>query len=56
MEIKNSKQFSKESRIIYYQGNALDFLCQLPDGMIQLVMTSPPIIHGKYIHCFSMAS
>jgi DNA modification methylase len=47
MEIKISEQFAKESCIIFHQGNALDFLCQLPDGIVQLVMTSPPYNLGK---------
>lgn len=47
MEIKISEQFAKESCIIFHQGNALDFLCKLPDGMVQLVMTSPPYNLGK---------
>lgn len=39
--------FSTENPITLYHGDCLDFLCQIPDQSIQLVITSPPYNIGK---------
>lgn len=45
LEIKNS--FSKENTATLYLGDCLDFLNQIPDKSIQLIVTSPPYNIGK---------
>ncbi len=42
-----SKNFDPESSIVLYQGDCLGLLKQIPDGTIQLVVTSPPYNLGK---------
>jgi adenine-specific DNA-methyltransferase len=39
--------FDPENRITLYLGDCLDFLATLPDGSVQLVITSPPYNIGK---------
>jgi adenine-specific DNA-methyltransferase len=39
--------FSKRNRITLFPGNCLDFLKQIPDNSIQLIVTSPPYNVGK---------
>lgn len=45
LEIKTS--FSKENLATLYLGDCLDFLGQIPDRSIQLIITSPPYNIGK---------
>lgn len=45
LEIKTS--FSKENIATLYLGDCLDFLSQIPDRSIQLIVTSPPYNIGK---------
>lgn len=45
LEIKTS--FSKENSATLYLGDCLDFLSQIPDRSIQLIVTSPPYNIGK---------
>ena len=45
LEIKTS--FSKENLATLYLGDCLDFLAQIPDRSIQLIVTSPPYNIGK---------
>ena len=45
LEIKTS--FSEENRVTLYLGDCLDFLRQIPDKSIQLIVTSPPYNIGK---------
>lgn len=45
MYISNS--FNSKADLILYQGNCLDILNQIPDGFVQLVVTSPPYNLGK---------
>ena len=42
-----SNQFDPTERIVVYQGDCLDFLKAIPDGALQLVVTSPPYNIGK---------
>jgi adenine-specific DNA-methyltransferase len=45
LEIKTS--FSKGNLATLYLGDCLDFLSQIPDQSIQLIITSPPYNIGK---------
>jgi len=36
--------FTPESDVVVFQGDCLDLLPTIPDGTIQLVVTSPPYI------------
>ncbi|MEA2074235.1 MAG: DNA methyltransferase [Euryarchaeota archaeon] len=45
LEIKTS--FSEENSATLYLGDCLDFLRQIPDRSIQLIVTSPPYNIGK---------
>ena len=40
-------QFSADERIVLFNGNCLDLLRNLPEGSMQLVITSPPYNLGK---------
>jgi len=39
--------FDETADVILYQGDCLDLLAQMPSGMVQLVVTSPPYNLGK---------
>ncbi|MEM3401647.1 MAG: DNA methyltransferase [Candidatus Hadarchaeales archaeon] len=41
------REFSFNNRITLYLGDCLNFLKTIPDGAIQLVVTSPPYNIGK---------
>ena len=45
--INISKKFSPTERIVVYQGDCLDLLSSIPDGVLQLIVTSPPYNLGK---------
>ena len=45
LEIKTT--FSKENNVTLYLGDCIDFLRQIPDKSIQLIVTSPPYNIGK---------
>ena len=42
-----SEHFAPDEQIVLYQGNCLDLLREVPDGALQLVVTSPPYNLGK---------
>ncbi len=42
-----SNQFAPTERIVVYPGDCLDFLKTVPDGALQLIVTSPPYNIGK---------
>jgi adenine-specific DNA-methyltransferase len=42
-----AKQFSTEKRIVVYPGDCIDLLKEIPDGALQLIVTSPPYNIGK---------
>lgn len=42
-----TNNFNKKSDIVYYNGNCLDLLHQLPDDFFKLIVTSPPYNIGK---------
>jgi adenine-specific DNA-methyltransferase len=44
-EIANT--FNQTDRIVVYSGDCIDLLKQIPDGSIQLIVTSPPYNIGK---------
>jgi len=44
---KIAKNFSTDRRIVVYPGDCLDLLKKIPEGAIQLVVTSPPYNLGK---------
>jgi len=46
-KLKINKTFSKDNLITLYLGDCLDFLKQIPDSSIQLIITSPPYNIGK---------
>ena len=46
-KLKIKKTFSKDNLATLYLGNCLDFLKQIPDSSIQLIITSPPYNIGK---------
>lgn len=41
-KINLKSQFDESADLILYQGDTLDLLSQIPDGFVQLVVTSPP--------------
>jgi adenine-specific DNA-methyltransferase len=45
--IKISNSFKPSERIVVYPGDCLDLLREIPDGSLQLVVTSPPYNIGK---------
>ncbi len=49
MSIQNklSKTFTPTDPIVVYQGDCLELLAQIPNGTLQLVVTSPPYNIGK---------
>src|SRR3990170_365755 len=42
-----SSQFDPAADFILFEGNCLDLLSQIPDGLVKLVVTSPPYNLGK---------
>ena len=46
-KIKITKDFNAAERVVVYPGDCLDLLEQIPDGSLQLVVTSPPYNIGK---------
>lgn len=46
-KLKINRTFSKENLITLYLGDCLNFLKQIPDSSIQLIITSPPYNIGK---------
>jgi len=46
-KLKINRTFSKDNLITLYLGDCLDFLKQIPDSSIQLIITSPPYNIGK---------
>jgi adenine-specific DNA-methyltransferase len=42
-----SKKFDESADIIYYHGDVKELLREIPDGFVQLVVTSPPYNLGK---------
>lgn len=46
-KLKIKRTFSKDNLATLYLGNCLDFLEQIPDSSIQLIITSPPYNIGK---------
>jgi adenine-specific DNA-methyltransferase len=40
-------QYDPSADLVLYQGDCLDLLAQLPDGLVQLAVTSPPYNLGK---------
>jgi len=45
--INISKKFSPTERVVIYSGDCLDLLKSIPDGVLQLIVTSPPYNLGK---------
>jgi len=45
--VKISKQFERTANAVVFQGDCMDLLRQIPDGALQLVVTSPPYNIGK---------
>ncbi|MCW5876250.1 MAG: site-specific DNA-methyltransferase [Anaerolineales bacterium] len=46
-KLSMAKKFNNQADVVLYEGNALDLLAQIPDGLIKLVVTSPPYNLGK---------
>ena len=46
-KIKISNSFNPSEQIVVYPGDCLDLLKEIPDGSVQLVVTSPPYNIGK---------
>ena len=46
-ELEINTAFSEENSVTLYLGNCLDFLGKIPNGCIQLIVTSPPYNIGK---------
>ena len=46
-ELGISSAFNKQEEVVLYKGDCLDFLKQIPDNSIQLIVTSPPYNIGK---------
>ncbi len=45
--IKIAASFDPSADVILYEGDCLDLLSQIPDGFVQLIVTSPPYNLGK---------
>ncbi len=45
--MRTSKNFSPTADLVLFQGDCRDLLRQIPDGTVQLVITSPPYNLGK---------
>ncbi|MCS6843099.1 MAG: site-specific DNA-methyltransferase [Caldilineales bacterium] len=46
-QIAIASQFDPAADLVLYEGDCLDLLAQIPDGFVQLVVTSPPYNLGK---------
>lgn len=46
-DIKIGKKFTLSDRVVVYPGDYLDLLKSVPNGKIQLIVTSPPYNIGK---------
>ncbi len=46
-KVNISKKFSLNEQIVVYSGECLDLMKAIPDGTLQLVVTSPPYNIGK---------
>ena len=46
-ETKISDRYDPSAKAVVFQGDCLDLLAQIPDGRLQLVVTSPPYNIGK---------
>lgn len=46
-ELKITDKFDQDSDLVLYEGDCLDLLKSLPDGLARLVVTSPPYNLGK---------
>lgn len=46
-ELKSSENFDPSADVVLYTGDTLGLLSQIPDGTVQLVVTSPPYNIGK---------
>jgi adenine-specific DNA-methyltransferase len=46
-QLQIAPQYDPVADLVLYQGDCLDLLAQLPDGGVQLVVTSPPYNLGK---------
>ncbi|NIR46862.1 site-specific DNA-methyltransferase [candidate division KSB1 bacterium] len=46
-KIRVSSKFNQNADVILFEGDCLDLLSQLPDGLVKLVVTSPPYNLGK---------
>jgi hypothetical protein len=42
-----SSTFDPSADLVLYEGNCLDLLRQVPDGLVKLVVTSPPYNPGE---------
>jgi len=40
--MKIAKKFDEKSDLVYYNGDCMDLLKQLPDNFFKLIVTSPP--------------
>jgi adenine-specific DNA-methyltransferase len=45
--IRIADQFSRDADLVLYEGDCLDMLAAIPDGVVKLVVTSPPYNLGK---------
>jgi len=42
-----STQYKQDANAVVYAGDCLSLMCDIPDSVIQLVITSPPYNIGK---------
>ena len=47
MSMKITKIFNKKSDLVYYYGDCMDLLTQIPNDFFKLIVTSPPYNIGK---------
>jgi adenine-specific DNA-methyltransferase len=45
--IRLADRYAPDAEVVFYTGDCLDLLATLPDGLVQLVVTSPPYNLGK---------
>ena len=46
-DLKIRSSFRKSARAVVFPGDCLDLLQNIPEGSIQLIVTSPPTISAK---------
>jgi adenine-specific DNA-methyltransferase len=46
-QVRVTKRFDPDAQAVVFEGNCLDLMPQIPDGTVQLVVTSPPYNIGK---------